>query len=655
MQQAHDIITRTVKGLSLSAIEQAKSGHTSFPLGMADVGFSLFYNKMKYNPKDSNWINRDRLALSSGHGSMFIYSFLYLMGYELTLDDLKQFRQIGSKTPGHPEYGHTDGVECTTGPLGQGIANAVGMALAEEMSASQFNTDTFKVFDHFTYCLCGDGDLMEGVAMEAISLAGHLGLKKLITLYDANEITIDGRIDITYTEGVKEKFEAQHWHVQEIDGHNLDEILTAIDAAQASDKPSLIIAKTVSGKGAVNWEGTNKIHGNPMKAEDYDASFKQLGLDRFEVPSEAYDLSVKHQETLEESYNAWAAGFKEWQKAHPERAEKLSSFLKNDSQKAIDALNKLDLNESGATRSLSGKVLNIIAEHAENFVGGSADLAGSNNTTIKDSSFINTGDFSGRNINFGVREHGMGAIMNGIAYHGVLRPYGGTFLVFSDYMRPSARLAALSKLPVVYVWTHDSFYVGEDGPTHHPVEHVSSLRLIPDLTVIRPADGTEVVDAWKYILKHSSEPVALCLTRQNVDPLPREKGKDTVENGAYIVKDAVDEPELIIIASGSEVSLAYQAISSLPNNKHIRLVSMPSTTIFDAQTDAYKESILPSAVTKRFAIEAGRSDLWWKYVGLNGSVYGMDRFSESAPAGDLAEKFGFTPDQVKQAILDYLK
>ena len=655
MQNSHDIITRTVKGLSLSAIEKAKSGHTSFPLGMADVGFSLFYDKMNYNPKQSNWLNRDRLVLSSGHGSMFIYSFLYLMGYQVTLDDIKNFRQIDSLTPGHPEFGHTEGVECTTGPLGQGVANAVGMALSEEMCAAEFNTDEFNVFDHYTYCLCGDGDLMEGVAMEAVSLAGHLNLKKLITIYDYNEITIDGRIDITYSEDVTKKFEAQNWHVQTIDGHNLEEIGKAIDAAKKSDKPSLIIAKTVSGKGAVNWEGTNKIHGNPMKAEDYDVTFKSLDLDRFQVPSEAYDISLDHQKKLQDNYDEWTLKFKEWHKVHPENAERLNEFVENDASKALDILEQIDLNKSGATRSLSGEVINAISDAYPHLVGGSADLAGSNNTTIKNSPFINSNEFSGKNINFGIREHAMGAIMNGIAYYGVLRPYGGTFLVFSDYMRPAARLAALANLPVVYIWTHDSFYVGEDGPTHHPVEHISSLRLIPNLVVLRPADGQEVVDSWKYILKQNNAPVALCLTRQSVNPIPRDGEFDTVEKGAYIVKDSIGEPELIIVATGSEVSLALNATVGMPNNKDIRIVSAPSLEIFEQQSDEYKASVFPSSVTKRYAVEAGRSDIWWKYVGLEGKVYGMDHFSESAPAGDLADKFGFTAEKLRADIEDYLE
>lgn len=655
MAEAYEAITRSVKGLSLSAIEQAKSGHTSFPLGMADVGYELFANQMNFQPNDPCWLNRDRLVLSSGHGSMFLYSFLHLFGYKVSIDDIKQFRQIGSITPGHPEFGVTEGVECTTGPLGQGISNAVGMALSAEMLAAKFNTKEHSIFNHYIYCLFGDGDLMEGVAMEAISFAGHHQLGKIIAIYDYNEITIDGRTDITYTEDVAQKIESQKWHVQEIGGHDLDAIHDAVEAAKLDPRPSMIIARTISGKGAANWEGTNKIHGNPMKAEDYTESLKTLELERFAVAEGAYDSANEFVAGKKFAYDDWQDAFASWKTANPELAATLQKMIDNDYSDALAVLDALELKENAATRSLNGQILNALADSCQNLVGGSADLAGSNNTTLGKSTFVEAGDFSGRNIHFGVREHAMGGIMNGIAYHGLLRPYGGTFLVFSDYMRPSVRLAALSHLPTIYVWTHDSFYVGEDGPTHHPVEHVSSLRLIPNLVTFRPAGGEELKSCWRFILGESKRPVALCLTRQNLDTLdPAVYAAPQAEKGAYILKDAGDELKFIVVASGSEVSLVAKAVAAMDIAANTRIVSMPSMELFEAQADDYKQSLFPRNVRKRMAVEAGRSGLWWKYIGEDGHTVTMDTFSQSAPYQSLEKEFGFTVVNVTREIEAYL-
>ncbi len=656
VNKAHDSITRSVKGLSLSAIEKAKSGHTSFPLGMADVGYELFADQMNFQATDPTWINRDRLVLSSGHGSMFLYAFLHLFGYKISIDDIKQFRQIGSITPGHPEFGVTEGVECTTGPLGQGIANAVGMALSAAMLSAKFNTREHRIFDHYIYCLCGDGDLMEGVAMEAISFAGHHQLEKLIVIYDYNEITIDGRTNLTYTEHVAEKIASQRWHVIEIDGHDQDEIHSAVEEAKLDPRPSMIIAKTISGKGAVNWEGSNKIHGNPMKPDDYNATFAALELDRFAVVEDAYEVAKSFIEAKKFVYDKWQETFAAWKIENPELAKSLQKMMSKDCSDAINTLEKLSLTPNAATRTLNGEILSALAETCEQFVGGSADLAGSNNTTLAKSTFVEAGNFAGRNIHFGVREHAMGGIMNGIAYHGLLRPYGGTFLVFSDYMRPSVRLAALSHLPTIYVWTHDSFYVGEDGPTHHPVEHVSSLRLIPNLVTFRPAGGDELKSCWKYILNETKRPVALCLTRQNLDTLDKNTyALATAEKGAYILKEAEAELKFIVVASGSEVSLVAKAVASLPIAKHTRLISMPSMELFEEQSTEYKASLFPRTVKKRLAVEAGRSGLWWKYVGEDGHIIAMDTFSQSAPYQSLEKAFGFTVENVVSEISAYLK
>ena len=655
VSESHQAITRSVKSLSLAAIEKSKSGHTSFPLAMADIGYELFYQQMNFNPKDPKWLNRDRLILSSGHGSMFLYSFLHLLQYDVSLDDIKSFRQLNSKTPGHPEFGHTEGVECTTGPLGQGISNAVGIALSEAHLSERFNSKNHKIFDHYTYCLCGDGDLMEGVAMEAISFAGHQQLNKLICIYDYNSITIDGRTDIAYTEDVKSKIQAQNWLVIEIDGHDVTEIHQAIEEAKRSEKPTMIIAITISGKGAANWEGTNKIHGNPMKEDDYKESYKELGLSPFEIDNKANEISKKRIEENLSIYDNWNSTYDSWKEENPEKSKELSVMLENNTDEANKVLDALNIDSKDATRSLSGKVLNAISEAYPSLVGGSADLAGSNNTTLSHSGFMQKNEQANRNIHFGVREHAMGGIMNGISYHGVLRPYGGTFLVFSDYMRPSVRLAALSNLPAVYIWTHDSFYVGEDGPTHHPVEHISALRAIPNLNVLRPADSAEVIESWRYILESNSEPVALCLTRQKLEVIDRKKHSDAnqLSKGAYILKDSVSEPELIIIASGSELSLAFASIEDLDFAGKIRLVSMPSMFLFEKQSKEYKESVLPNDVRKRFFVEAGSSQSFFKYIGLDGEYLSKDDFSKSAPYQDLEKDFGFTKENLRSKIISY--
>ncbi|MFB6767914.1 transketolase [Bacillus altitudinis] len=651
----------TIRTLSIDAIEKANSGHPGMPMGAAPMAYALWTNHLNVSPQNPNWFNRDRFVLSAGHGSMLLYSMLHLSGYNLSIEDLKQFRQWGSKTPGHPEFGHTEGVDATTGPLGQGIAMAVGMALAERHLAETYNKDNFNVVDHYTYSICGDGDLMEGISSEAASLAGHLGLGRLIVLYDSNDISLDGDLDRSFSENVKNRFEAMNWEVLYVkDGNNIDEVTAAIEKAkQSTDKPTLIEVKTTIGFGSPNRAGTSGVHGAPLGSEEakltkeaYSWTFEE----DFHVPSEVYDhfkTAVKDAGQKKEA--AWNELFEQYEKEYPELAAQLKLAIEGKLPENWDQ--EVPVYEAGsslASRASSGEVLNGIAKQVPFFIGGSADLAGSNKTTIKDTTDFGRENYAGRNIWFGVREFAMGAALNGMALHGGLRVFGGTFFVFSDYLRPAIRLAALMGLPVTYVFTHDSIAVGEDGPTHEPVEQLASLRAMPNLSVIRPADGNETAAAWKIAVSSTNKPTALVLTRQNlptIDQAP-EKAYEGVEKGGYVVIEAADaQPEALLLASGSEVGLAIEAQKALEKEGiRVSVVSLPAWDRFDEQSDEYKESVLPKAVRARVAIEMGASLGWERYTGLDGDVIAIDKFGASAPGETIIEKYGFTVSNVVSRV-----
>ncbi|WP_144665496.1 transketolase [Bacillus altitudinis] len=651
----------TIRTLSIDAIEKANSGHPGMPMGAAPMAYALWTNHLNVSPQNPNWFNRDRFVLSAGHGSMLLYSMLHLSGYNLSIEDLKQFRQWGSKTPGHPEFGHTEGVDATTGPLGQGIAMAVGMALAERHLAETYNKDHFNVVDHYTYSICGDGDLMEGISSEAASLAGHLGLGRLIVLYDSNDISLDGDLDRSFSENVKNRFEAMNWEVLYVkDGNNIDEVTAAIEKAkQSTDKPTLIEVKTTIGFGSPNRAGTSGVHGAPLGSEEakltkeaYSWTFEE----DFHVPSEVYDhfkTAVKDAGQKKEA--AWNELFEQYEKEYPELAAQLKLAIEGKLPENWDQ--EVPVYEAGsslASRASSGEVLNGIAKQVPFFIGGSADLAGSNKTTIKDTTDFGRENYAGRNIWFGVREFAMGAALNGMALHGGLRVFGGTFFVFSDYLRPAIRLAALMGLPVTYVFTHDSIAVGEDGPTHEPVEQLASLRAMPNLSVIRPADGNETAAAWKIAVSSTNKPTALVLTRQNlptIDQAP-EKAYEGVEKGGYVVVEAADaQPEALLLASGSEVGLAIEAQKALEKEGiRVSVVSVPAWDRFDEQSDEYKESVLPKAVRARVAIEMGASLGWERYTGLDGDVIAIDKFGASAPGETIIEKYGFTVSNVVSRV-----
>ncbi|MFF2414823.1 transketolase [Bacillus safensis] len=651
----------TIRTLSIDAIEKANSGHPGMPMGAAPMAYALWTNHLNVSPQNPNWFNRDRFVLSAGHGSMLLYSMLHLSGYNLSIDDLKQFRQWGSKTPGHPEFGHTEGVDATTGPLGQGIAMAVGMALAERHLAETYNKDNFQVVDHYTYSICGDGDLMEGISSEAASLAGHLGLGRLIVLYDSNDISLDGDLDRSFSENVKNRFEAMNWEVLYVkDGNNIEEVTAAIEKAkQSTDRPTLIEVKTTIGFGSPNRAGTSGVHGAPLGSEEakltkdaYSWTFEE----DFHVPSEVYDHfkeAVKDAGQKKEA--AWNELFAQYEKEYPELAAQLKLAIEGKLPENWDQ--EVPVYEAGsslASRASSGEVLNGIAKQVPFFIGGSADLAGSNKTTIKNTDDFGKNNYAGKNIWFGVREFAMGAALNGMALHGGLRVFGGTFFVFSDYLRPAIRLAALMGLPVTYVFTHDSIAVGEDGPTHEPVEQLASLRAMPNLSVIRPADGNETAAAWKLAVSSTDKPTALVLTRQNlptIDQAP-EKAYEGVEKGGYVVVEAADaQPEALLLASGSEVGLAIESQKAL-EKEGIRasVVSLPAWDRFDQQSDEYKESVLPKAVRARIAIEMGASLGWERYTGLDGDVIAIDKFGASAPGETIIEKYGFTVSNVVSRV-----
>lgn len=646
----------TIRTLSIEAVQKANSGHPGLPMGAAPMAYALWTKHLKVNPTTSrNWVDRDRFVLSAGHGSAMLYSLLHLSGYNVTIDDLKNFRQWDSKTPGHPEVHHTDGVEATTGPLGQGIAMAVGMAMAEAHLAATYNRDSFPIMDHYTYAICGDGDLMEGVSQEASSMAGHMKLGKLIVLYDSNDISLDGPTSKAFTENVGARYEAYGWqHILVKDGNDLDEIEAAIEAAKAeTDKPTLIEVKTVIGYGAPK-EGTSSVHGAPIGEEGITAAKAVYGWEYpdFTVPEE---VAARFKETMidegQKAEEAWNEMFKNYEHAHPELAKQFKEAFANQLPEGWEQeLPKYELGTSAASRVTSKETIQAISKVVPSFWGGSADLSASNNTMVAAEKDFEPGQYEGRNIWFGVREFAMAAAMNGIQLHGGSHVYGGTFFVFTDYLRPAIRLAALQKVPVTYILTHDSVAVGEDGPTHEPIEQLASVRCIPNVHVIRPADGNETVAAWKIAMTSTETPTILVLSRQNLPVLEGtlEHASDSVQKGAYVLSPQKGEqPAGILIATGSEVNLAVEAQAKLAEEGiDVSVVSMPSFDLFEKQSAEYKESVLPKAVTKRVAIEAAASFGWERYVGTEGKTITIDHFGASAPGGLVLEKFGFTPENV---------
>ena len=636
---------------------KANSGHPGVVMGAAPMAYNLFTKNLRINPAQPNWINRDRFILSAGHGSMLLYALLHLSGFEdVSMDEVKNFRQWGSKTPGHPEFGHTAGVDATTGPLGQGIATATCFAQAERFLAAKYNREGYNIFDHYTYVICGDGDLMEGVSSEAASYAGLQKLDKLIVLYDSNDINLDGETKDSFTENVRARYDAYGWHTVLVeDGTDLEAIQAAIEEAKTSGKPSLIEVKTIIGYGSPNKQGTNGVHGAPLGADETVATRQALGWDYepFEIPAEVYaDFKENVANRGTEAYQTWTKLVAAYKKTYPELAAEVEAII--DGRDPVDLKPEdfpvLENGFSQATRNSSQDALNIVAEKMPNFLGGSADLAHSNMTYIKTDGLQDDANRLNRNIQFGVREFAMGTVLNGMALHGGLRVYGGTFFVFSDYLKAAVRLSALQGLPVTYVLTHDSIAVGEDGPTHEPIEHLAGLRAIPNLNVFRPADARETQAAWHLAAKSKTTPTALVLSRQN---LTVEEGTDfnKVAKGAYVVYENAADFDTILIATGSEVNLAVSAAKELASQGvKVRVVSMPSTDVFDVQDAAYKEEILPNAVRRRVAVEMGASQNWYKYVGLDGYVLGIDSFGASAPAPKVLAEYGFTVENLVNIV-----
>ena len=642
------LAVNTVRVLSAEAVQAANSGHPGMPMGCAPMAYALWRRHLRFNPSNPDWADRDRFVLSAGHGSMLLYSLLHLTGFDLSLDAIRDFRQWGSATPGHPEYGHTPGVETTTGPLGQGLGNAVGMAMAEARLAAEFNRGEHQLVNHCTYVIAGDGDMMEGVQAEAVSLAGHLKLGKLVVLYDDNNITIDGATDLAFSEDVRGRFAACGWDTALVeDGTDVDAIDRALVAAKAvTDKPSLIAVRTRIGHGSPNRENTSKAHGEPLGDEELQLTKDSLGWPaqaRFHIPDPVREHFREAVTVGADAEAEWQSRWEAYAASHPTLADEFQRRQRGDLPDGWDAQLPVFAEGDGpiATRAASGKVLNAVASQVPELIGGSADLAGSNKTRINDSGDFGPDDRSGRNLHFGVREHAMGAVMNGMALHRGVLPYGGTFLIFSDYMRPSIRLAALMEVPVIYVFTHDSIAVGEDGPTHQPIEQIASLRAIPGLTVIRPADANETREAWAIAMT-APGPVALALTRQK---LPVLTGATTgLRRGAYVFSEAPGDgaPDVVLIATGSEVHVAVDAAAELAaDGCRARVVSMPSWEIFERQDASYRDTVLPPAVTARVSIEAGTTFGWSRFVGQDGARIGIDRFGASAPGGENLQQFGF--------------
>ena len=655
------IIANTIRGLSMDGVAAANSGHPGMPLGMADVCAVLWSEFLQHNPKNPKWSNRDRFVLSAGHGSMLIYSLLHLYGYGLPMEELKNFRQWGSKTPGHPENFVTEGVETTTGPLGQGIANGVGFALAEASLAGRFNKENHKIVDHYTFVVAGDGCLQEGISHEACAFAGHNKLGKLILLYDSNNITIDGPTHLSYSENVEKRFEAYGWQVIKIDGHNYDEIRNAITKAKAeTEKPSIVICTTQIGFGSPNRAGTSKAHGEPFPADEIVLTKEKLGLptdQSFFVPSEIANLGQESQEKGAKAEQEWKTLFEEYKKSNADLATTFEKIMKGKIDAKAFEIPAFSSEKAIATRSASGTVLNHLAQHIPSLMGGSADLTPSNNTLPAGEESYSPENLQGRYIRYGVREHGMAGIMNGLALHGGVLPYGGTFFVFSDYMRPAMRMSAIMEQQVVYVLTHDSIGLGEDGPTHQPEAHLWAYRMIPNMTLVRPMDANETAEAWKIALKNTEGPTCLVLTRQNLPVYDRAqlgwaKAEETAKGGYVLCEDK--DFKTIIIATGSEVELAVEAKKQL-NEKGIgvRIVSMPCTNIFNAQSAEYKESVLPKIITQRVSVEAGSTQGWYQYIGLEGKAIGLDRFGASAPYKTLYKEFGITTEAVVEAVLGF--
>jgi transketolase len=658
-----ELCINTIRTLAMDAVEAAKSGHPGAPMGLAPAGYVLFTRVLKHNPQNPGWVDRDRFVLSGGHASALLYGLLHLCGYDLPLDEIKRFRQWGSKTPGHPEYRHTPGVETTTGPLGQGIGNAVGMAIAERHLAARFNRGAQKIVDHFTYVFCGDGDLMEGVASEAASLAGHLGLGRLICLYDDNRVTIDGGTELSFTENVAQRFKAYGWQVLRVrDGNDLDALRQAFaDARAEAAKPSLIVCRTHIAFGSPHKQDSHEAHGAPLGADEVRLTKARLGFppeESFFIPEEALRHFRRCVDKGAKAEAAWRKIFGTWAEKFPQQAKDWGRAMDRSLPPGWDAdLPDFADGKPIATRAAFGQVLNAVAPRLPTLMGGSADLSPSNNTAIKGAHDFQKGVRDGRYLRFGVREHAMGAILSGLALHGGVRPYGGTFLVFADYMRPSIRLAALMKLAVIYIFTHDSIAVGEDGPTHQPVEQLAALRAIPGLTVIRPADATETAAAWRTVLQTIDGPAALILSRQNLPVLDRRNlpPAEMLSRGAYVLSEAAGAPQAVLIASGSEVQLALKAQSMLAaKGVAARVVSMPSWELFEKMPRDYRDAVLPPAVSARVAVEGGIAMGWERYVGAGGAVVGMAGFGASAPGGTVMEKFGFTAERVAEAALRVL-
>ncbi|MBY5945188.1 transketolase [Photobacterium rosenbergii] len=658
------VLANAIRALSMDGVQQANSGHPGAPMGMADIAEVLWRDHMNHNPQNPEWADRDRFVLSNGHGSMLIYSLLHLTGYELSIDDLKNFRQLHSKTPGHPEYGYAPGIETTTGPLGQGITNAVGMAMAEKAMAAQFNRDGHDIVDHYTYAFMGDGCLMEGISHEACSLAGTLGLGKLIAFWDDNGISIDGHVEGWFSDDTPKRFEAYGWHViPAVDGHDADAINAAIEAAKADPRPTLICTKTIIGFGSPNKSGSHDCHGAPLGHDEIAAAREFLGWNHgpFEIPADiAAEWDAKEAGAAKEA--AWNEKLAAYEAAHPELAAEFKRRVNGElpaqwEEKANAIIADLQANPANiASRKASQNALEAFGQMLPEFMGGSADLAPSNLTMWSGSKSLEANDFSGNYIHYGVREFGMTAIMNGIALHGGFVPYGATFLMFMEYARNAMRMAALMKVQNIQVYTHDSIGLGEDGPTHQPVEQMASLRLTPNMSTWRPCDQVESAVAWKLAIERKDGPTSLIFSRQNLAQQERSEAQVAdIAKGAYILKDCEGKPELILIATGSEVELAVEAAAQLTaEGKKVRVVSMPSTDAFDKQDAAYREAVLPSDVTARIAVEAGIADFWYKYVGFDGRIIGMTSFGESAPAGELFKMFGFTTENVVNTAKELL-
>jgi transketolase len=666
-----ELCVNTIRFLAVDAVEKAKSGHPGTPMGMADMAFVLWTEFLRHDPAAPKWQNRDRFVLSAGHASMLLYSLLHLTGYpDMTIEELQHFRQWGSKTAGHPEYGHASGIEVTTGPLGQGISNAVGLSLASKMMTARFDTDdAFKPVEHYVYGICSDGDLQEGISHEGASLAGHLGLGNLIFFYDDNNISIEGETRLSFSEDVRKRFEAYGWHTQKIDGHDRDAIRKALRKAQkVTDKPSLIIAKTIIGWGSPKFHGTARAHGEPLGADEVKATKAALGWPEeptFYVPDEVREELKRRTKRQARSRKVWEKGFAEWRARHPQLAEEWDRYWNHTLPEGFEneLVEAAKSDKALATRALSGQVIQKLAAIAPFVVGGSADLAPSTSTLIKDAGSIERVKhdvppalevFKGRNLHFGIREHGMGAAVNGMTLYGSFRVYGATFLIFSDYMRPSVRLACLMNIPSIFVYTHDSVFLGEDGPTHQPVEHLWALRLIPNMTLFRPADGAETAMAWAWAVGKSEGPTLIVLTRQKLEPLPHGAGFDAHEiwRGAYVL-DGYAGGDITFIASGSEVPLAVATANLLRGEGvNARVVSAPCLDLFDRQPVDYQNSVLGDR-SKIVAIEAGRSNGWYRYLNHDALVIGIDRFGASAPAEQIAEHLGFTPEKVAARIKEW--